>query len=53
MKLTVELIEWIKSKVEEISQNHGWGYVSVTLFVKNGVLDGMERKAVQTDKYFE
>ncbi len=49
MKLDQETIKWIENKIKEICEN-GFGRVSVTRHIKTGQLDGIEKKAIQTEK---
>lgn len=50
MKIQSAIIEWVEHKISEICLESGFGHVVVIWHIKNGKLDGTEKRSIQTEK---
>ena len=49
-KVSKNLISWIETTIEKICQDKGCGRICVTWHIKDGKLDGTEKRFIQTEK---
>jgi hypothetical protein len=50
MTIDPKLITWIESTLDRICAEKGYGHIHVIWHVKDGKVDGTEKRFIQTDK---
>ena len=50
MNLDADTIAWIEQKIDEVINDKGYGHVNVIWHIKDGKIDGIEKRTIQTKK---